>query len=497
MTKDERSSEAIEKAPPPEDNLVISHHTVTIGAEEISYTVTCGTMVLKEEVEGEGEKAGRREGEKAKAEVFFIAYTRDGVEEQGQRPLTFSFNGGPGSSSVWLHLGALGPKRVQLDDDGFPSPPPYRLVNNESSLLDVTDLVFIDPVSTGYSRVAAGEKAEVFYTFKKDIESIGAFIRLYTSRYRRWLSPKFIIGESYGTTRAAALSGHLQERHGMYLSGLMLISCVLDFTTLLFATNNDLPPVLFLPSYAATAHYHGRLPAGLQRKELKKVLAEVEAFALDEYAPALLKGSSLAEDERLAVTRKLARYTGLNEAYLERTNLRVDIFRFVKELLRDERRTVGRIDSRYKGIDRDAGGERFEYDPSLAATNGPYTATFNDYVRWELRFESDLPYEILSYDVNRAWKWERENTYLDTAETLRKAMNMNPNLRIHVANGYYDLATPHFATEYTINHLGLEPELQDNISMSYYHAGHMMYVHRPSLEKLKGELARFLEPAIA
>lgn len=481
--------------PMPQDNLVITHHTTTINGQIIAYTATAGTIVLKEEAEKKGEEEGASEGEKPKASVFFVAYTRDDVADPTSRPLTFSFNGGPGSSSVWLHLGLLGPKRVRLDDDGFALPPPYRLVDNEASLLDVTDLVFIDPVSTGFSRPVPGEKAKEFHGFTKDIESVGDFIRLYTTRYRRWLSPKFLIGESYGTTRAAGLSGYLQERHGLWLNGIMLVSSILNFQTADFNPGNDLPYILFLPTYAATAWYHRRLPTDLQAQPLRSVLDQVEAFALGDYALALLQGSALAAEQRAAIAQRLARFAGLTQDYVERSDLRIEIFRFVKELLREQRRTVGRLDSRYTGVDRDAVGEHAEYDPSYAAIQGAYTACFNDHVRGDLQFESDLPYEILK-GLYQSWSYkEFENQYVNVAETLRKAMSMNPYLKVHIANGYYDLATPYCATDYTISHLGLDPTLAENVSTSYYEAGHMMYVHKPSLLKLKSELAAFIAAA--
>lgn len=494
-TKEQENKKNGKAEETPKDDLSITHHSITINGQTIDYTVTAGTIVLKEEAEKKGEQEGDSEGEKAKASIFFIAYTRDGVEDRSKRPVTFSFNGGPGSSSVWLHLGLLGPRRVLMDDEGNALPPPYRLVDNDYSMLDVTDLVFIDPVSTGYSRVITGEKAKAFHGFKKDIESVGDFIRLYTTRYRRWTSPKFLIGESYGTTRAAGLSGYLQERHGMYLNGIMLVSVILNFQTARFTVGNDLPYILFLPTYAAAAWYHKRLPEELSG-DLGATLDEVEAFAQGEYALALMKGAALEEAERDVIASKLARYTGLSEDYIRRTNLRINIHRFVKELLRDEGRTVGRLDSRYKGIDRDAAGEHHEYDPSLAAIMGPYTGTFNDYVRHELGFESDLPYEILTGRVH-PWSFaEHQNEYVNVAETLRKAMTMNPFLRVFVANGYYDLATPYFATEYTFNHLGIDPSLQENISMSYYEAGHMMYLHIPSLARLKADLDGFIAVAM-
>ncbi|MCB0144212.1 MAG: hypothetical protein KDE50_30270, partial [Caldilineaceae bacterium] len=279
------------------DQLVETTHAVSIGGQQIDYTATTGTIVLKDEED------------KAKASLFFTAYTRNGVADVGQRPITFAFNGGPGSSSVWLHMGVLGPKRVLMDDEGNAPPPPYQLVDNEYSILDKTDLVFIDPVSTGYSRPAPGEEAKQFHGLDKDIESVGAFIRLYTTRYKRWASPKFLIGESYGTTRSAGLAGHLQERHGMYLNGIMLVSSILNFQTARFNVGNDLPYILFLPTYTATAWYHGLLRKKLQKQTLRAVLDEVEAFATNEYTLALMKGAKLGDEERAQIVDKLAQYT--------------------------------------------------------------------------------------------------------------------------------------------------------------------------------------------
>jgi carboxypeptidase C (cathepsin A) len=486
------SNSAEQTPPPPVDVLQRSQHRVTIAGRELTYTATAGTMVLLEESEKQGEQAGVSEGERPRAAMFFVAYTLDGVDDPARRPITFSFNGGPGSASVWLHLGLLGPRRVQMDDEGWALPPPYRLAENQHSLLDVTDLVFIDPVSTGYSRAVPGEKASQFHAFTKDIESVGDLIRLYTTRNGRWTSPKFLAGESYGTTRAAGLAGYLQQRHGMYLNGLMLISVVLNFQTLEFLPGNDLPYVLFLPTYAATAWYHRRLPGALQSRSLRELLDEVERFALGEYASALLRGSDLDARETGRIAARLARYTGLSEAYVRRSNLRIRDDRFVKELLRDSGRTVGRLDSRFTGIDRDSAGEQHEHDPSLSAIIGPYTAALYQYVRGDLGFESDLPYEVLTGRV-QPWSYaDHQNRFVDVAETLRRAMSINPHLKVYVANGYYDLATPHFATEYTLSHLGLDPALLPNISSGYFEAGHMMYIRRASLEQLKRDLAAFV-----
>jgi carboxypeptidase C (cathepsin A) len=474
-----------EKKPvPPEEKTIPTKHSARIGGQEINYTATAGTLLLK------------KEDGTPQASVFYIAYTRDDVSDMSQRPITFAFNGGPGSSSVWLHLGAFGPRRVQMGDVGGLLPPPYKLVDNENSLLDVTDLVFIDPVTTGYSRAVPGEDDKKFHGIREDIESVGEFIRLYTTRNKRWASPKFLAGESYGTTRAAGLSGYLQQRDGMYLNGIVLISSVLNFETLTFDKGNDLPYILFLPTYTATAWYHKKLAADLQA-DLQKALAESEQFAANEYTLALTAGDRLSPAERAKTAQKLARLTGLSQTFIEHADLRISIARFTKELLRDQRRTVGRLDSRFEGIDDDAAGERPEYDPSNAAITGPYTAMFNNYVRSELGYENDLPYEVLTGRV-RPWSFEPyENKYVNVAETLRSAMTQNPHLRVFVAKGYYDLATPFFAADYVFNHLGLDPTLREHVSGDYFPAGHMMYVNPPSLGKLKQDIAKFIQTSLA
>lgn len=495
MTQKDTDTTNEKAAQPPVDVISQTNHTVHLrDGRSLSYTATAGRIILKSEDE--------KEGEKPKAAIFFVAYTLDRPEGQTEgehaaaRPITFSFNGGPGSSSVWLHLGLLGPRRVVLERDGSPLPPPYRLVENEYTLLDKTDLVFIDPVTTGFSRAVPGEQDKQFHGFKPDIESVGDFIRLYISRYHRWGSPRFLIGESYGTTRAAGLAGYLQERHGLYLNGIMLVSVVLNFMTLDFEPGNDLPFILFLPTYAATAWYHHKLETDLQA-DLARTLQEAEEFTLGDYATALLQGDDLPPEQRETIAARLARYTGLSIHYIESTNLRINIHRFVKELLRDQRRTVGRLDSRYLGIDRDAAGEGHEYDPSYAIIQGAYTGTLNDYVRRELRFESDLPYEILSERVH-PWSFEQhQNSYVNVGETLRKAMSMNPHLRVFAANGYYDLATPYLATRYTLSHLHLDESRRANITMTYYPAGHMMYIHAPSLAQLKQDLDDFVDRTLA
>jgi carboxypeptidase C (cathepsin A) len=482
-------------APASIDQLVTRHHQTSVAGATVRYTSTTGRIVLHQERRAPGEPGATWDGARPRAEVFFVAYTRDGAADPAGRPVTFSFNGGPGSSSVWLHLGLLGPKRVRLQDDGMAVAPPYALVENDASLLDVSDLVFIDPVGTGYSRAATGEKPRDFYGFDGDVESVGDFIRLWVSRFSRWASPKYLIGESYGTTRAAALAGYLMERHALYLNGLMLVSSVLDFSTVRFEPGNDLPPLLFVPTYAAAAHFHGALAADLQARTVDDLLAEVERWALEDYGPALLQGDALPAERYDRIAAELARYTGLDVDYVRRSRLRIDIHRFTKELLRSRGRTIGRIDARYTGVDRDEAGATPEFDPSMGATTGAYGATINDYLRRELGFESDLPYEVIQ-GLYAHWDYGRfQNKFVNVAETLRKAIATHPFLRVFVASGVYDLATPHFATRYTLYHLGLPPHLRGNLEEVRYPGGHMMYVDVANLRRLKDDLARFLRAA--
>ncbi len=469
--------------PIPEERQVKSRHQIRIGEQAVAYEATAGTMLLKND-------AGNATGS-----IFYTAYVRTGVGKTGLRPISFIFNGGPGSSSVWLHLGAYGPRRVSFDDAEQPAPAPYQVVDNHASILDISDLVFIDPVNTGFSQVAGEGEAKDFLGVEEDVKAVGEFIRLYVTRNQRWNSPKFLAGESYGTTRAAALVNHLQGK-GIFFNGVMLVSSILNFQTARFEAGNDLPYITFLPTYAATAWYHNALPE--RAEDLGAFLARVRQFAQGDYAQALMKGSRLSAAERAEIAGRLSEMIGLDTDYIEQANLRISIFRFTKELLRDRRRTAGRLDSRYTGIDADAAGERFQHDPSYTAILGPYTAALNAYVRGELGYQEDREYQILSGKVNRAWNWEVPNRtgYVNVAEDLREAISKNPHLKIFVANGYYDLATPFFATEYTMDHLGLEADLQNNIEMHYYEAGHMMYIHPPSLDKLKADTTAFIRAAL-
>ena len=468
-----------------QETIVVTTKETLINGEKVFYEATAGKLRLKDDAQ------------KSKAEMFFIAYRRTGVSKAETRPVTFCFNGGPGSSSVWLHLGMLGPKRIQFPDDATPVRPPYSLVDNNLSLLDVTDLVFIDPVSTGYSRPTEGETKEQFHGYEEDLRSVGQFIYDWTTKYQRWLSPKFVLGESYGGVRAAGLAGYLQDRYYMELNGAVIVSGVINFQTIRFGGSNDLPYITFLPTYTATAWYHKALTSDLQSQSLAAVVKQAEEFANGRYAAALLKGSELLPEDFSIVADQLSRLTGLSREFVIKAKLRVDMDRFAKELLRSKSRTIGRFDSRYVGIDRDDAGDGYEYDASGAAIFGPFTATFNDYVRRDLEYKEDRVYEILTGNV-QPWSYRRfEGRYVDATDTLRKAMTANPFLKVFLACGYYDLATPHFAMMNTTNHLMLESTLKSNLQYGFYEGGHMMYIHEPSLVNLRKDLIQFYEKAAA
>jgi len=472
-----------------------TEHEVTIGDELVKYRATAGTMPMKDE-------AG-----KLKATVFFIAYEKDkkcdpdsadsesAEADPAKRPITFVFNGGPGAAAVWLHLGTAGPRRIELLEDGAVPAPPYRLIDNPCSWLAATDLVFIDPVGTGFSRPAEGEKREQFYGVTEDISWVADFIRLYVTKYERWLSPKFLAGESYGTTRAAGLSEHLLKRFGITLNGMILISSVLDFQTLDPGDSNDLPYVLYLPSYTAVAWYYQKLPDELQADRVK-TLKEVEQWASSTYTIALARGNALPDEQRPTIVRRLASYTGLPAELIEKSNLRIV---FQKYLLADERKLLGRFDARITGFDPEPMSNRPTYDPSLTSYLPVYSTTFNDYVRRELKYESVLPYEVLS-DRVRPWKFgesgESGHGYLSVVENLRSAMVKSPHLKILFASGRYDLATPYSASDYTIHRLDLGRELQANITHNYYLGGHMMYHNQASQKQLQADVVAFIRSAL-
>ncbi len=459
---------------------VTTEHQITINNQIIRYRATAGYLVLPD-YEGE-----------PRANMFYVAYERilDDAQAPSQRPITFAFNGGPGSSSVWLHLGALGPRRVVMEADGQAPPPPYQLVDNEYSWLDFTDLVFIDPVTTGYSRPVDDVDGSDFHGLEKDIQSVGEFIRLWTTQNNRWQSPKYLAGESYGTTRAAGLAQELQQRHGMYLNGITLISPVLNFQTVRFATGNDDPYWLFLPTYTATAFYHDKL-SGELAQDLDQTLKAVQLWARTDYLMALASGDALEPKKRDQIATQLARFTGLSKRFVLDSNLRINIFNFTKELLRDQHKTIGRLDSRFTGLDLNWTTTSIEHDPSYTAILGPFTATLNAYIRQELEYKNDLNYEILTSRV-QPWSYARfENRYTNVAGRLASAMSRNQDLKVLVCSGYFDLATPYFAMEHTVSHMGLDPSIAGNISTVYYNAGHMMYIRHQDLVKFKADVARF------
>jgi carboxypeptidase C (cathepsin A) len=463
--------------------IAVTNGQIKIAGADFKYQASAGFMPLKDD-------AG-----KLRANVFFTAYAKGGAGEKqdSKRPIMFLFNGGPGAASVWLHLGTAGPKRLDLKEDGTALPPPAKLVDNESTWLAESDLVFVDPVSTGFSR-AEGDRAKEFHGYREDIVAMGEFVRLYLTKYERWNSPKFLAGESYGTTRAAGLSDHLQESVGISVNGVILVSTVLDFAVLSPGNGNDVPYPLFLPTYTAAAWQHKKLSPDLQNADLAKTLKEVETFATTDYTAALAKGDRLTDAERAVFVEKLSRYTGLSKAYVEQADLRIHPSRFQKELLRDQKKIIGRFDGRVTGFALDAVNDGAEYDPSLTPYRDGYTEAFNTYVRQTLNFETDLSYEVLTGKVN-PWNWGSERGYLYVGDNLRSAMTRNPHLKVLVAQGTYDFATPYFAADYQIAHLGIAKELRGNIKQTYYAGGHMMYHEKKSLEQLGKDVAEFVKAA--
>ena len=460
-----------------EEKLVETHHSIRIGGQDVRYTAAPGQLVL------------RRPNGEPRGNMFFVAYTRDGVTDTRSRPVTFCYNGGPGSATIWLHMGTLGPKRVQMAEEGFQPAPPYRLIDNEHSLLDITDIVAIDAMSAGFSRAVDGEDPKQFHGVQQDIEAFSEFIRLYITKFNRWPSPKYLLGESYGTVRSAGVSQELQSSHGIELNGIVLVSSVIDFSTLSEAPGNDIYYAGFLPTYTATARYHEKLPPDVQGS-LDEIMEEAREFAFGEYLLALTKGNKLTPLETDEMAKKVARLTGLSTEYIKQANLRINPQRFRKELLRDQRLMTGRLDSRFTGIDADAAGETQEFDPSNTALSGAYVALFNDYIRNELNWTSELKYRT-SGPV-RPWDYGNRARYLNLVDSLRSTMARNPFLKILVANGIYDMATPYAATEWTFDHLGYESTYKERVSMAYYEAGHMMYIRPVMLKKFKQDVAKFI-----
>ena len=462
----------------PEPAPVVRSHEVAIQGKTLHYKTTAGRMPIRSAT-GEIE-----------AQIFYTAYTLEGVADPSKRRLVFAFNGGPGSSAVWLQMGAIGPQRVKLNDDGSLPAPPYHMVPNEGSWLDEADLVFIDPVGTGYSRATKPDLNKKFFSLQGDIASVGEFIRMYLTRNNRWLSPLFLAGESYGTTRSAGLSNYLVER-GIALNGICLISTVLNFGTLEFDDFNDLAYTLILPSYTAAAWYHKRLPADLQ-KQLKTALKEAESYAAGDYAQALRSGDRLSSGERKAAAAKLARLTGLSPEFIDRSELRVDLDHFQRELLRDRNLVVGRLDSRLTGPGARAATTSTEFDPSMTTIRPPYTAVWYHYVRTELGYESDDDYHILGGGVT-GWDYASDNRYADVSDHLRLAFEKNPHMKLYVGAGHFDMATPYFAAWYTLDHMALPEAAKANIRRHEYESGHMYYINLESLHAMKRDVASFLQ----
>lgn len=476
----EESKKKDKKEEKPSDQVVSTKHTITIDGKAIPFTATAGYMQIKD-----GE-------DKVKGKIYYTAYIKDGVSEKAKRPITFTFNGGPGCASLWLHFGCMGPKRVQLTETGDSPPPPYVLEDNPQTWLEFTDMVFIDPVGTGFSRAGKDEDPRQFYGLEEDLESVAEFIRLYATQNKRWLSPKFLAGESYGTLRAAGLSGTLQTKVGMDLNGIVLVSSILNTLTTSQETGNDLPFILFIPTYTASAWYHEKLSPRLQ-EDLHKTLKEVEEWVMTDLLTAMARGDNLPEKEFDEIAEKLASYTGLSKKFVKNCRLRIPIMRFVKELLRDENRTVGRMDGRFKGIDSDNAGEHFEYDPSF--TWGPFMAAVGEYIRGTLKYKNDLPYSFISNEAFMAWNWKgkemRSIGYPNVADILRHEICRNRYLNVFVVAGYYDLATPYFAMDYTVSHMGLDPSLRGNVTTKYYDSGHMVYYNRPSHIQMTKDIKEF------
>ncbi len=471
-------------APDPEPKVSRTRGSVRIGDEVVHYTATTGWMIMKDD-------AG-----KPIARFGYTAYTRDGIKDLARRPVTFAYNGGPGSSSIWLHMGILGPRRVVVGDPQYTPPPPSQRVDNEFSVLDVTDLVMIDPVGTGFSKPLGEAKGADFWGVDQDVKSVGAFIKRYVTENGRWGSPKYLLGESYGGVRSAALANHLQSVHGMNLNGVVLVSPFLNAASGVDGGEIDLPHALYLPTLAATAWFHGLVankPASLQA-----YLADVERFAYAEYLPALSKGFVITPEEKGAVAAKLAAYTGTSADYWEKADLRVSHQQFLQQLQRDQRLIAGRIDSRYVGPALNPLAETMDYDPFFPAVGPAYTAAFLDYLHGELKFDDAEEYRVSAFDVKWDWKHQQPGSKVgdilapNTVPDLARAMTMNPGLHVLVQQGWYDLATPYFVMQYDIDHLRITPEARKRIRTEYYEAGHMMYLHAPSMRKYRDDLAQFI-----
>lgn len=466
----------------PREVHVVTHHSAMIAGKRIDYDATVGSIILRDTSDA------------PTGEVYYVAYTQRGVADQSRRPLMFAYNGGPGSSSVWVHMGLLGPRRVEIPDTVHTSPPPYHLVDNQYSMLDKADLVFIDPIGTGYSKPLGKAKGKNFWGVDQDANSLAEFVSRYLSESGRWNSPRYLMGESYGTTRSAALSAVLQGRYNIDLNGVILLSSVLDFQTITFDPGNDEPYIMYLPSYASVAWYHNALPN--RPADLRSFLTDVEHFATTDYAQALLAGDKLSSAERTRIIGKLQQYTGLSASYIDKANLRVNASQFEKELLREHGLTVGRLDARFTGETGDPLAENAEYDPQSADISSAYVSLFNQYMHEDLNYGRDKLYAI-SGRVN-PWDWSHGARggwpgHTNVATDLANTLSTNPKLHVMLNSGLFDLATPYFAAEWTMDHLGVPPNVRSQITEAEYMSGHMIYVHEPSLAKFKSNVAAFID----
>ncbi|WP_144391621.1 S10 family peptidase [Pleionea sediminis] len=462
----------------PEEVTSVTEHSVRVGDERIDYKAIAGTSFVFNE---QHEKIGN---------IFYTAYVKENAKKS--RPITFAYNGGPGSASVWLHMGALGPKRVVMDDEGFMPKPPYQAVDNAYSILDLTDIVFIDPVGTGYSRAAGKGTNEDFHGTWEDIKTVSEFIRLYLTRNNRWSSPKYLAGESYGTLRSAGIAYHMGQNLGVNFNGILLISNVLNYTLDNFDHGvNIQAPITLLPTYTATAFYHKKLDGRF--KSIDEAIQQAKDFAMGDYALALLQGDNLSDQKKKSTAQKLAELTGLPKELILRNNLIVNMQTFVHQLRRSEGMTLGRLDSRFVTPELNAFEQPGYRDPSYMAIHGPYTETLMTYLRKDLKFETDLVYHILGGGV-KSWNTkEFADDSFDMSRKLRHAMLRNPDMKVFVANGYFDMATPFFSTEYNFSHMGLPEQLQDNVKMTYYESGHMMYIRKADLIKFKKDIKDFFK----
>jgi carboxypeptidase C (cathepsin A) len=463
-----------------DETPVVTHHSINVDGKTLNYTATVAQMPLKN-ASGETE-----------AHIFYMAYTLDGVTDHAKRPVTFCFNGGPGSASLWVHLGGMGPRSPKLLPNGSMPPPPYQLKDNQNTWIDKTDLVFIDPVGTGYSRAKSIEIARRMNGVQGDIQSVGEFMRMYILRNERESSPMFIAGESYGTLRTAGLAGYLIDR-GIAFNGVILIGTTLNLETI-WSRSDDLVYQLEFPTYAADAWYHKRVAPDLQKKDLKSFLKDAETFAMGEYANALAKGDDISATERKAVVDKLVRFTGLEARYIDESNLRWDVAHFTRQLLREKRQTIGRYDGRLTGPSAMNTGETSEYDPSSSLITPPFVTMFNNYIRNELGYKTDMQY-YTSGGI-QPWDYGVQNGFGDTTSMLRAAMVKNPYMKVMVAAAYYDLATPYYAVEYTFNHMGLSPLMHQNIRWDFYQSGHMLYIDSDSHAKLKHDVNEFIQSCL-